>query len=133
MFKWKNLRTDTVHANELLEADTLCGKLLFELDGAFLKHYQAAEADAEVTCLNCEREIRRIARSGEQYREWMGKPSAWHPRFGPKPSPFAHKHGEGRALVVAGWDGRSQPMYRYADEMHLPDATRSIVKPEDRP
>jgi hypothetical protein len=32
-----------------------------------------------------------------------------------------------RDTVVVGWDGRSQPMLRYADEMHLPDSQRSVV------
>ena len=32
-----------------------------------------------------------------------------------------------RDTVVVGWDGRSRPMIRYADELHLPDSQRSIV------
>lgn len=32
-----------------------------------------------------------------------------------------------RKVVVVGWDGRSNPMLRYADEMHLPDYARSLV------
>lgn len=91
MFKWQNPRTGVVHANELLDADTLCGKYMLDDEHP----YKPVHPDSEVTCLNCEREVRRLARSGEQYREWLGKPSAWHPRFGPRPSPFAHKHEPG--------------------------------------
>lgn len=37
-----------------------------------------------------------------------------------------------RPVVVVGLDGRSQPMYRYQDELHLADHLRSIVAAEDR-
>lgn len=33
-----------------------------------------------------------------------------------------------REVVTVGWDGRSRAMLRYADELHLPDYARSIVK-----
>lgn len=32
-----------------------------------------------------------------------------------------------RQVKAVGWDGRNQPMLRYADEMHLPDHLRSVV------
>ncbi|MET0604390.1 MAG: hypothetical protein ABW167_20560 [Baekduia sp.] len=32
-----------------------------------------------------------------------------------------------REIVSVGWDGASQPMLRYRDELHLPDHRRSIV------
>ena len=38
-----------------------------------------------------------------------------------------------REVVVVGWDGKSQPIRRYADELHLPDHLRAVVKAEDRP
>lgn len=34
---------------------------------------------------------------------------------------------EQREVVQVGWDGVSRPMYRYRDEMHLPDYARSVV------
>lgn len=37
----------------------------------------------------------------------------------------------GRPLFCIGWDGRSQPMFRYADEMALPDHERAIVSEAD--
>lgn len=91
MFKWQNPRTGTVHANELLEGGTLCGR---SLDLGLPSAYVAVAPDTEVTCLSCEPNIRYLARSLEQYREWLGKPNAWHPRFGPRPHPFAHKRAE---------------------------------------
>lgn len=42
-------------------------------------------------------------------------------------------HRPQRRIVSVGLDGRSQPMWRYRDELHLPDHQRSIVAPEDRP
>jgi len=36
-------------------------------------------------------------------------------------------------IVAVGWDGRSRPMYRYRDDMPLPDHARRIVAPEHRP
>lgn len=36
-------------------------------------------------------------------------------------------------VVSVGLDGRSRPMWRYSDELHLPDALRSIVHPDHRP
>lgn len=38
-----------------------------------------------------------------------------------------------RSVTQVGWDGISQPIYRYTDEMHLSDHLRSIVSTEDRP
>ncbi len=38
----------------------------------------------------------------------------------------------GRELVSVGWDGRSNPMLRYADELSKPDSQRSIVSVSDR-
>jgi hypothetical protein len=32
-----------------------------------------------------------------------------------------------RPIVQVGWDGASRPMYRYRDELSLPDYQRSIV------
>lgn len=37
-----------------------------------------------------------------------------------------------REVVSVGWDGRSRPILRYADELHLPDHARSVVRAEDR-
>lgn len=33
-----------------------------------------------------------------------------------------------REVVCVGWDGGSQPMYRFRDELHLPDHLRRIVR-----
>lgn len=38
-----------------------------------------------------------------------------------------------REVVSVGLDGRSNPMWRYRDELALPDHARSIVDPTDRP
>lgn len=39
----------------------------------------------------------------------------------------------GREIVSVGLDGRSQPMWRYADELWLPEHRRSVVSAADRP
>jgi hypothetical protein len=36
-------------------------------------------------------------------------------------------------IVCVGWDGVSQPMYRYRSDMHLPDSERRNVAPEHHP
>lgn len=36
-------------------------------------------------------------------------------------------------IVVVGWDGRSDPIFRYRDDVHLPDHQQRIVAPEHRP
>jgi hypothetical protein len=38
-----------------------------------------------------------------------------------------------RRITQVGWDGRSQPMWRYTDELDRPDYARSVVKAEDLP
>jgi len=35
-----------------------------------------------------------------------------------------------REVVIAGWDGESRPMYRYRDELGLPDYQRQAVEPK---
>lgn len=46
--------------------------------------------------------------------------------------PVAMGEPSGREVVSVGLDGRSRPMLRYRDELHLPEHERSIVTPEDR-
>jgi hypothetical protein len=35
-----------------------------------------------------------------------------------------------REIVVTGWDGRSKPIYRFADELGLPDSQRASAAAE---
>jgi hypothetical protein len=44
------------------------------------------------------------------------------------------QHDQARPIVLWGWDGRSQPIYVYEDELELPDFRRvHIVKVEREP
>lgn len=36
-----------------------------------------------------------------------------------------------RVIVVVGWDGRSNPIYRFYDELDLPDHMRSRPSVEE--
>jgi hypothetical protein len=38
----------------------------------------------------------------------------------PTPTPLEEVRVAPRAIRVAGWDGACRPIYRYADERHLP-------------
>jgi hypothetical protein len=42
------------------------------------------------------------------------------------------KNTSHREVVQVGWDGASQPILRYRDELHLPDHRRSAVRSQDR-
>lgn len=37
-----------------------------------------------------------------------------------------------RSITCVGWDGRSKPILRYSDELHLSDHLRSSVTVQDR-